>query len=102
MSLLTTRLPRIVVALTLIAIAAPRISAASEQELTKLYKKALALRAKKKLPEAGRVCEKALVVAKKLFGSRHKDTAVVMYLLGMIYYEQGEYDRAETIFKSTL
>ena len=74
----------------------------SEKKLQAVFQKAVALQNQTKYQEALPYYERALELARNIYGENHLGTATVMNNLGTLYYSLGQYAKAKPLLQRSL
>jgi CHAT domain-containing protein/lipopolysaccharide biosynthesis regulator YciM len=72
------------------------------QEALKLYGQAIGLRGSGQHEVAIPLAESALAIREKVLAPNHPDVATSLYLVGRLYYEKGDYTKAESFLQRSL
>ncbi len=93
---------RLAFAFTIALSAIAPLRADDQSDFTRIYNQARKLQADDKFAESAEAFEKALALAKKLFGPNHADTGGVMGNLAAVYETLGEYAKALPLYVDSL
>jgi tetratricopeptide (TPR) repeat protein len=80
----------------------PAQNSSAKEELLAAFRKGEALKKDGDWPEAAKQYEKAVALAPEVYGARHLETAVLLNRLEQVYWQLGEYGKAEPLSRRSL